>query len=64
MLTKEDLILIRDELQLSIFSCKEFMSNCLKYGGSVPPWVTSRYDKTKICLARINSLLDGFGGGD
>ena len=59
MLTNEDLILIRDELQLTIISFKEFIANCKKHGGTVPPWVQSRYNSFSLTLSHVNSLLGG-----
>lgn len=58
MITKDDLILIRDELQLSSIACKEII-NCIKYGGFVPLWAKLRYERYKDVLSRLNSFLGG-----
>lgn len=59
MLTHDDLILIRDELQLSVISIKQFIYDCKKQGGSVPPWALSRLDSYKNALSHVNLRLGG-----
>lgn len=64
MLTYDDLILIRDELQLSVIAYKEFISTCTKHGGTVPTWVQSRFNSFEIALSHVTMLLDSLLEGD
>ena len=58
-LTKEDLILIRDVLQLDIISFTEFMSNCVKHGGFVPTWAKVRFEQLTEALCHVNDCIGG-----